>query len=341
MLRTLAEAIRDDEPEVMRVFCRRFASSAGWRRFMLSEYGEPPGLEAILDQETGWDDKLTCLRRFQAMFIACWVCHPLEKGTFMLSLDGARSNVERGYRSLDARWSSHLSKQARSAGDGFEFLKGYKELLVQIEGDFLFLKAEGHRASGAGAISSVKHVGGWVRKSLTGSGNTASRELNDLVETRPHLGIQKRNAENYGKKYEALLKKHLKLRGPRISIRLALDEIILQCLTSFDEAAGFVGLLVDNGFDRNLVSTHGLTHSDMGRLLRNVVIPFSSQSPRAGFRKLIEDAEHELDGLIQCLLNDLELLDTRTPRYFQEVRTSPATVDSALRDFAAILQPSR
>jgi hypothetical protein len=259
----------------------------------------------------------------------------------MLSLDGARGNVEQGYRSLDARWSSHLSKQARSAGDGFEFLKGYKELLVQIEGDFLFLKAEGHRASGDGAISSVKHGWGWVRKSLTGSGNMASRELNDLVETRPHLGIQKRNAENYGKKYGALLKKQLKLRGPMITVRLALDEIIRQCLTGVDEAAGFVSLLAENGFDKNLVNTRGLTHSDMGRLLRHVVIPFSSQSPRARLRKLVEDAEDELDGLIQCLLNDLELLDTRTPRYFQEVRTTPATVDNALLDFAAVLQPSR
>ena len=325
----------------MLVFCGNFAGSADWRRFIRAEYGEPPGLETILGRKTGWDDKLTCLRRFQAIYIACWVHHPLEKGTFMLSLDGARSSVEQGYRSLDPRWSSHLSKHARSAGEGFKFLKGYKELLVQIEGDFLFLKAEGHRASGDGAVSSVKHIGGWVRKSLTGRGNTASRELNDLVETRPHLGIRKRSAENYGKKYEALLQKHLKLRGPRISIRLALDEIILQSLTNVGDEARFVTLLAENGFDKNLVNTDGLTHSDMGRLLRHVVIPFSSQSPIARLRKLVEDAEQEFDGLIHCLLNDLESLDTRTPRYFQEVRTSPATVDNALRDFAAVLQLNR
>lgn len=335
MLRTLAEAIRDDEPEVMRIFSDGFSSGADWRRFMGS-YGEPPDLEGILNGETGWDHKPTCLRTFQSIYIACWIYHPLEKGTFMLSLDGAKSNVERGYRTLDRRWSSHLSRQARSAGEGFTFLKGYNELLVQIEGDFLFLKAEGQRASGAGIVSSASHVGGWVRKSVTGVGNTASRELNDLVATRPDLGIRQRSAENYGKKYENLLK-HLNLHGPRITIRLALDELILQCLKSVGGTTAFLALLGENGFDRNLVNTQGLTHRDMGRLLRNVVIPFTLQSPRARLHKLITNADNEIDGLIQCLLSDLELLDFRTPRYFHEVRTSPSNVTDALRDFAVSL----
>jgi hypothetical protein len=337
MLRTLAEAIRDDEPEVMRIFSDEFARGADWHRFMDS-YGEPPDLEGILTEETGWDDKPTCLRRFQTIYIACWIYHPLEKGTFMLSLHGAKSNVERGYQTLDRRWSSHLSKQARSAGEGFTFLKGYNELLVQIEGDFLFLKAEGQRASGAGIVSSARHLGGWVRKSVTGVGNTASRELNDLVVTRPDLGIRQRSAENYGKKYEALLK-HLDLHGPLITIRLALDELIEECLQSADGAASFLTLLGENGFDRNLVNTQGLTHRDMGRLLRNVVRPFMLQSPETRLRKLIRHADNEIDGLIECLLSDLELLDSRSSRYFHEVRTSPSNVTDALRDFAVSLGP--
>ena len=258
----------------MRIFCDGFASKSDWRRFMVHAYGDSPDLWNILANETGWDDKRSCLRRFQDMYIACWLYHPLEKGTFMLSLDGAKNNVERGYRSLDARWSSHLSKRARSAGEGFYFLKGYKELLVQIEGDFVFLKAEGHRASGDGAISSVRHVGGWISKSIAGSGNTASPELKFLAEKRPDLAIQRRNAENYG------------------------------------------------------------------RLLRDVVRPFVAQTPGAKLHKLMNAASGEVDGLIQCLLDDIEELDTKTPRYFHEVRTCPPTVTEALRAFALTLERS-
>ena len=338
MLSALAEAIRDDEPDVMRIFCDGFNSGDSWRRFIANAYGEPPELEEIIGRKTGWDDKLTCLRRFQTIFIACWIYHPLEKGTYMLSLDGVRSNVERGYRSLDARWSSHLSKQGRSAGEGFNFLNGYKELLVQIEGDFLFLKAEGHRASGGGAASSLKHIAGWVRKSITGKGNTASPDLKSLAENSPQLGIHRRSAENYGKKYQALLTKHLKLRGPSITVDRALDEIITQCLRSVGDASDFLSLLIENGYDKNLVSTEGLAHRDMGHLMKNVLLPFASQSSEARLRKLIYDAQHELDGIIQCLLGDLEVLDNRMPRYFQEVRTSPASVSNSLRELTLILR---
>ena len=324
----------------MRIFCDGFASKSDWRRFMVHAYGDSPDLWNILANETGWDDKRSCLRRFQDMYIACWLYHPLEKGTFMLSLDGAKNNVERGYRSLDARWSSHLSKRARSAGEGFYFLKGYKELLVQIEGDFVFLKAEGHRASGDGAISSVRHVGGWISKSITGSGNTASPELKFLAEKRPDLAIQRRNAENYGRGYQSLLRNQLKLRGPRINVRLVIDEIILLLTNGVGEASEFFTLLTENGFDKNLVSTQNLTHRDMGRLLRDVVRPFVAQTPGAKLHKLMNAASGEVDGLIQCLLDDIEELDTKTPRYFHEVRTCPPTVTEALRAFALTLERS-
>jgi hypothetical protein len=77
----------------------------------------------------------------------------------------------------------------------------------------------------------------------------------------------------------------------------------------------------------------------MGRLLRNVVRPFMLQSPETRLRKLIRHADNEIDGLIECLLSDLELLDSRSSRYFHEVRTSPSNVTDALRDFAVSLGP--
>jgi hypothetical protein len=123
----------------------------------------------------------------------------------MIYLPG-NQNILNGHRYLDKRWSSHVSEQnARTAGQGFRFLQGYRELLVQIEGGFLFLKAEGHPAN------DVNHISSYFTKVRTGAGNMASVALNNLVRQRAELGITPRAAENYGKAYEALVKK-LKLK---------------------------------------------------------------------------------------------------------------------------------
>lgn len=72
---------------------------------------------------------------FHALYIACWIFYPVEKGTFMIPLTAQqRKNVKSGYQNLDPRWTSPLHKHGRSAAKGWKFLKGYGELLVQMEG---------------------------------------------------------------------------------------------------------------------------------------------------------------------------------------------------------------
>jgi len=75
-----------------------------------------------------------------------------------------------------------LSGNGRSASKNWNFLNGYKELLVQYETTkcrpYLFLKSEGH-TTGVGGI--IPHMQSWVHKSKHGVGKQASLALNALA----------------------------------------------------------------------------------------------------------------------------------------------------------------
>ena len=118
---------------------------------------------------------------------------------------------------LSGRKSSHLSGTGRSAGEGWRFLRGYDELLVQIETvkgvTYLMLKSEGHQLSLTGAIP---HAASWVKKSFTGEGAQASAALHAYANLSSDVAA--RAAENYAKSYEALLG-WLKLSGKMVTIR--------------------------------------------------------------------------------------------------------------------------
>jgi hypothetical protein len=86
---------------------------------------------------------------------------------------------------LQSRPSSHLSGKGASAHEGWHFLRGYEELLLQIEGEntgspYLMLKCEVHPLEPGFSLSTILHGLSWAVKEITVAGMTASPELNQL-----------------------------------------------------------------------------------------------------------------------------------------------------------------
>lgn len=143
---------------------------------------------------------------FQALFVACWLYKPMEKGTYFLRMTATESEeVKKAFKKLPSRKSSHLDGKGRSAHKGFAFLKGYAELLVQwvpTEGrSYVMLKCEGH-TTGAGSL--YPHLKSWNHKRKTGAGLMANPELHN--QAKKDTPIIERGAENFSNDYKAFLK---------------------------------------------------------------------------------------------------------------------------------------
>lgn len=261
---------------------------------------------------------------FHALFIACWVHHPVEKGTFMIDLSRLvptqRGVIEAAYkRHLYGRKSSHLSGTGRSASRGWHFLNGYHELLVQYEytlgRPFLMLKAEGHTTKNKDLIP---HLRSWVHKKKTGEGLTASEALRDLAST--NALIEGRAAENYATGYKDLLKKVLKFKGKRITVR---------------EAA--VALFKRTGYTR--FSPTAIIHGS-NVTVGNALLRYIGEASHVGAGGLRYRAG---DAITQEMLHDLRKLanslradgDVHTSRVYREIRVRPAEVDRSLDVFYA------
>jgi hypothetical protein len=187
------------------IFSDRFQDMTSWRSFLRTQLNSTVAAR-LSASAANWR-----VESFHALFIACWVHHPVEKGTYMIDLAGLsvaqRDNIESAYKSLcSSRKSSHLGGSGRSASEKWDFLQGYKELLVQYEAitgrPYLFLKAEGHTTGLSGI---VPHLQSYLHKRKTGEGLQASPFLNAVAVATPGL-VEPRAAENYDKGYEKLLK---------------------------------------------------------------------------------------------------------------------------------------
>jgi hypothetical protein len=329
MLDALASAIRDQVDEVTEIFETGFQRPQQWIKYIHKSFGTPPDVDSLINTAARWGDKNQSLKSFQALFVACWICYPVEKGSYMIHLPG-NQNIPNGHNTLDTRWSSHVSeKNARNASAGFEFLQGYRELLVQIEGDFLFLKAEGHSSM------SLKHMASYVNKVRTGAGKTASPALNNFARQYPNL-IAERAAENYGTAYEALLKK-LKLTGKEIDVRTATDKMIKKCRK--DDLTTFRALLVQAGLPPDTTDTQRYTNRAIGHLLTEVIIPFAKGlSDKSKFGKQVQSAEDDLLGIAAKLWEDKGMWGfNTTPRLFQELRLRPDVITTGLQAFVDVV----
>lgn len=312
----LINAIRVNNPEIMSLFAPPFETSAKWKEYADQHLNAKsgPSIDHILNKTDRWHSI-----RFQALYIACWIYHPIEKGSYMIRLSPEqKKNAVASAGKLTWRKSSHLKNTSHSArgGTDFKFIKGYGELLVIVEGDYLFLKMEGHKAT------SPSHFSSWVEKKYTGSGLTANHHLNAL-SLDSSWGITQRGAENYGNGYKSLLKE-LKLSGKSVSFSQLVDALNKK----YPNITMPVG---DNVTALRAYFKKYYCFAEANNLVRRSTL----------YRPLM-DARKDIDGI----LNDLEKDNLRMPshdgkdhlgvdRIFREIRVSPQNINSALESFYA------
>jgi hypothetical protein len=128
---SIAQLLRSTHSEAValrsQLFEDQFQHAWGWAQFIDEHFGRPPSVTNIL-RKGGHDLHAV---DFQALFIACWIHFPTEKGSYMIEMsDVQRRNMKEGYQNLQIRMSSHFSGHGRSASwSKLHFLKGYHELL--------------------------------------------------------------------------------------------------------------------------------------------------------------------------------------------------------------------
>ena len=315
---TLIDAIRTGDHEIMRLFAEPFNHKTKWIAYLAEHFRSGSGLSisAILDQTEQWHS-----HRFQALYVACWIYHPLEKGSYMLKLTPSqRANAELSAGKLTWRISSHLSATSRSArgGKDFQFIIGYGELLVIVEGDFLFLKMEGH------AATSPSHLQSWITKIRTGEGEIANMDLHILAK-RKAFGIAGRGAENYSTEYKALLKK-LKLSGNVVSLA--------QVIGALQKKFPFIRI-PDGGGEQAL-------RGYVERII-NMAVAQSYAVVSRNFYEILMAAKKDLFAIIDALAADERRLgpggldNFGIDRVFREVRMAPEPVDRSISKFFSAL----
>lgn len=306
---------------MVQVFGEDFQAPAGWSKML----DHMPGRSVVnmLNRKGAWWTR-EC---FQALYVACWIHHPVEKGSYMIQLDpNQHANVRDAYNrllqsgALQARISSHLSGAGASAHEGWDFLKGYGELLVQIEGETthapaLFLKCEGHALGKGLSLSTVKHGASWVKKKFTGSGATASKALQDWASY--SSVVEGRAAENFSKDYEKLLKQ-LGLTSTRTTVAQVVDAL--------HRRAGFNNGLPDQlKRDTNLLGQAMLGFNGYIALFRRQQAVLKRNGVDFNSK-----AEEELTGLAERMT---ATSTTHEEQHYNEIRVTAADLDLSLSNF--------
>lgn len=248
---------------------------------------------------------------FQALYVACWLYKPMEKGTYFLRMTHSEAeNIKKAFEQLPTRKSSHLDGKGRSAHKGFAFLKGYEELLVQWvltnERTYLLLKCEGH-TTGIGGI--VPHMQSWNHKRKHGVGLMSNPALNTLA-TQGNSPIIERGAENFSKDYETFLTQLGKLRGiKKLDKATTSVRDMLVALTADDKWKHATNLAVQTELN-TLVNGANMIH---GMTL--------TPGTKEQFRRFAQ--------LIGWENRPTKVYD----RYFEEVHLNPDQLSNAIKDF--------
>jgi hypothetical protein len=309
------------------VFSEQFAAPNGWNR-MLNHM--PGGSVTILLNRSGAWWTREC---FQALYVACWIHHPVEKGAYMLQLPAVGyANVKSAYErllgsgALQSRISSHLSKRGASAHEGWDFLKGYGELLVQLEGErggspYLYLKCEGHALESGLSLSTVLHGASWVKKILTGSGATASKALNSLAKS--STNVEARAAENFSKQYEKVLDR-LGFSGTMTTVEQVIEELAKRAGIS---AGGLPPQIKSN--------THLLGRAMQGE--QGYIAMFRRQ------REVLKKNKVKWDDKLEAELRELadRMVATAVAhpqQHYNELRVTAAELDDSLDNFRALIR---
>jgi hypothetical protein len=320
LLMAAARGDRAAGRQVSEIFGTGFLTPSGWHAML--DHMPLQDVETLLARGGAWWTR-EC---FQALYVACWIHHPVEKGSFMMQLRPSEyANVKDAYQRLLAsgaitsRISSHLGGQGASAHEGWAFLKGYEELLVQVEGEragtpYLFLKCEGHALTGFG-LGTILHGAAWVKKELTGSGATASPALNKLA--RNSHTVEARAAENFSTSYGKLVKK-LKLSGKVTTI----DQVVQALLEK-------VGLPLSLP-DPIRKDTHSLGRAMLGPT--GYIALFHRQREVLRKKKVPFDAAVEAD-LKEVAERMVATAVAHPTQHFNEVRVTPLEVQRSLAAF--------
>ena len=311
----ILSTVATDRAQVQKVFGPNFQDMASWRSFLRTTLNSD--VTAQLSAPIArWNE-----RSFQALYVACWVHHPVEKGSYMIKLDQLSDNqrdvIEQAYKKhCSGRKSSHLSGQGRSASNDWNFLIGYKELLVQYEATkgtpYLFLKSEGHTTGVSGIIP---HMQSWAHKNKHGVGKQASPALNALASPVSAWAgaIEGRAAENYATGYGKLLKNVLKLSGKQVTAREMMKALFQ--LTNFQAPPNFQ-------------TTQ--TNQQLGALLTQFCN--TGVTPQRAQHSITMDMITDLRKLAQSLNDDGAV---NMARVFREIRASPAEIDASLDVFCS------
>ncbi len=300
------------------VFTEDFQTPHDWRDFL--DANIPMwDVETLLGRKAAWWHR----ENFQALYVACWIFHPVEKGSYMLRLESPtqQANVREAYDELlqkgelQSRISSHLGKRGASAHEGWNFLRGYKELLLQIEGNgaYLFLKCEGHPLEAG--ISGLKHLLSWGVKALTDAGKTASPELHNLAKDSSNVEL--RAAENFSSSFKSL-QKQLGLSGEMVGVGEVIDGLWLKC--------GFNQSIPDN--IKN--NTHLLGRNMLGPTGYIAVFERQRDVLRKNGVKLTPEIVGELKKLATRLLATATV---HTTQHYHEIRVTAKELTNSLTVF--------
>jgi hypothetical protein len=335
----LIYAIARDQKYLGTIFEPPFDRHVGWTDLLRRKLNR--GTTGILASFGGPVPALAS--DFQALYIACWIYRPVEKGSFMISLHGHwLRGIMQAFERMNFRWSSHLSRTARSAGEEYRFLKGYSELLVQVETDagtgvpYLFLKTEGH-----GAFS-LAHLSSFHTKmtSADGRGNVQNAALHHFA-TQGELGITAAAGENYSKDYEAVLR-NLKIGG----LVATADEVIPAIVEKLQSKAVLANPHVWQRWQHQRATSAsaqlsaGLSARNvlLADLITMVILPTIAQPN-------VDNAKHQFLGVLRAAQRTLARLAGNLredaarfggeymPRVFEEVRVTPDLLDRSLNDF--------
>jgi hypothetical protein len=346
MNKYLANGLRPEPDDwVYDIFYEGFQTAAEWIGYLRDHF--PEGVGSILNKERGWSAE-----EFQALYIACWAYKPVVKGSYLIRLsDDHLPYVKHGYEKMPSRWTSHLHKKldGRSVSEDWRFLRGYHELLAQMEerqeGQYLFLKCEGH------VSTHPSHIKSYFHKKKHGVGLDVNEELLTLASNEDlHLGIKVRRAENYSSTYKDLLKttRHkstIKKQGEVIDIREAAGVFVVEMLDSTKKMGldDLTTWLKSNlqpfvyPLDGTRIQRFGLSHLDNSTMahLLDVIIRFADKAQRRlGFRIVqypfvaaLYAARADLQSIQRELIKDQDRGNTHTSRLFEEVNVTPEWLD--------------
>lgn len=352
----------EDNPLLDKLFAVEFDSIAKWRKYIkehFEQWGNSFTVEKILDKsipkQLFGGEKWGSIK-FQALYIACWIYQPVEKGAYMITLTKSQNdNVQQNIEKLTARLSSHVehgfgkNSQGYSArgGHNFKFINGYHELLVILDKEKLFLKMESHRAS------APAHLADWYHKSVHGEGKTANQQLNDLALNNKNLEIKQRAAENYNTNYD-ILRKWLGLKTGNMLKFTQVDEALKKRFNNRPFLSGTPKNENLSSQGQFLYRINPALHSNnvRGTPFQDLVLEVSKKVIGGVTNSLMGNLEktQKLQKAMNSLLDDLDNLykqqsiDTlqkkmypsfegSKDRIFQEIILNPQMIDEELKKF--------